>query len=208
MQGGDIGAVILKSLDLDFDKVLALKSNGKLEIPDIVKDLNHIFHILVNKSLKSLQKNSKKSDVYFNVWNITQPVLQPLAKLYGILQISNHLLSCLPPLKEKCKESHLLVEKIYKIFAIDKLLQYRAEALAEGYYNSLHIDNLEETFNTLCDEVGESSVNVIDAIANEDFIHNSPIGFKDGQAYSRYTEAVEAQINCYTDPSYIQEMVK
>jgi Acyl-CoA oxidase len=110
------------------------------------------------------------------LWAASQYPLQKLGKVFGIVQIATRWYESIPELKSKCYNSYVLIEELFKVYAIDKVLQYRAEMLAEGYYNSATMAEIENEYGRLCVEIGESSANVIDAIANQDFMHGSPIG--------------------------------
>jgi hypothetical protein len=50
---------------------------------------------------------------------------------------------------------------------------------------------ISEYERDLCEELGESSVRIVDAYGFEDHLHSSVAGMRDGQLYRNYTEMVE-----------------
>ena len=199
----------LKILETDEEKLKALKSPSKLtEVQDLITILIQIFNLLLLKGMQRLQTNTGTSETLFEAWNTTQPWLQNLGRVFGIILIANNLTLKLPLLLEKSKTVGELVSKISKLFIIDKIIVYSSEVLACSYLSKAQFDELEISFNSLCRDLGESCVNVIDAIAEDDFIHGSPIGAKDGQAYSRFTKAVENQPDCYQEASWLPDIKK
>ena len=65
---------------------------------------------------------------------------------------------------------------------------------------------IRERIVDLCDELGEASIKIIDAIANPDFFLRSALGVENGQIYARYMDLVEKAQGVYAKPSYFSEL--
>lgn len=202
LKGDTIQAASLKCLNLNFELARSNRpSKDLLSIDSLLSILEHIFNLLLHKSLLNLQQNSAKFEAYFNVWNVSQPTLQKLGRIYGVVEIAKHWRSRYESLKQKDLEAFHLVEKLYCLYVIEKILGYQGELLCEGYFTGVEVKKMEEEHEKLCNELGESAVRIIDAVANEDFMHASCLGYSDGQAYKRLTDTVEAQTDCYKESS-------
>ena len=207
MQGNKMQGFSLKSIKVSLDENNEMKWGGNPEnMKDIGRALEDLFSIFIGKALRNLQKNSGKYENYFDVWNNTQPVMQNLGKLYGMVQISNRLQEHIESLRAKSSSIFEIVQDLFKVYAIDKILRYKSDLIASTYLTSAELFSLEKYFEVLCLRLGESCVNVIDAIANYDSIIDSSIGLSDGQAYSRFTSTLEAQPDCYGMPVWLEDI--
>lgn len=207
--GKKVGLKTLQMIETDFTTVKKQKP-GKdwLEIPELIKSLKILFNFILHKAMVKLQDNAGKSATLFDAWNLSQPSLQNLGRVFGIIIISERLAVKTESLKGKCAVLYDLVSKMTKLFIVDKMLTYVPEMLANEYFNRNHLNELESVFTGLCGELGESSARIIDAIAEEDFMFGSCIGRKDGQAYQSLANEIESQPDCYQSAPWIDVLKK
>lgn len=198
MQGKKIESKTLEIIETDISATHSHKApQDFLQLPQLQKALKQLFNVILQKALVRLQENAGHANSLFDAWNITQPSLQNLGRVFGLLMLSDQMISKLAKVQQKSQIVHEIMQKITSLFIIDKMIFYSSELLASGYFTARQFEELEESSNKLCSEIGENCVNIVDAIADEDFMHGSSIGYKDGQAYSRLTSAVESQADCY-----------
>ncbi|OMJ92024.1 hypothetical protein SteCoe_5344 [Stentor coeruleus] len=209
LQGKPFEVKSLKSLNLNRESVQSSRPPTFILSPNsLLACIEHLLNMYLHKSLLHLQQNSTKFENYFDVWNVSQPVLQSLGRVFGILEIAKYWQGRYESLRQKDSEVFKLLEKLFCLFLVDKLLIYRGELLSEGYFSAAEAKILEDEFENLCNDLGESAVMIIDAIANQDFMHGSCLGYSDGQAYKRYTDLIEAQPECYNDTSSLEAIKK
>ena len=207
MQGDVTRANSLKGIKVDMNGSKKKQFSGEITgANELLMVLEHLLNAMLNKSLKILQKNSSIHEKYFDVWNSSQTILQKLGKIYAIVQMANRWHQNLGDLEKKCMNTFSIVEDLFKVHIIDKLLAFKVEMIADGFLDVNQIEELEVYYETLCGRLGESSVRIIDAIGNEDFMVGSCIGCKDGDAYNRLATVVEAQKDCYEIPSWLDKL--
>ena len=200
MLGKKIDLKSLNFIEIDYETISKKKAGRDyLEVSYLLEALKQVFNINLHRALLRLQENAGTAANLFETWNITQPSLQSLGQIFGIVLISEQMSAKVSKLQGKCQVLYGVIYKLTQLFLADKLIQYSSDLLISEYFTKIQFEELEEKFYELCTEVGESCVNIVDAIADEDFMHGSCIGFSDGQAYRRMTEAVEAQPDCYQD---------
>ena len=182
--------------DINMDSLKLKKpSEDFTSLSELFKSLQMIYNILLHKNLLKLQESAGSHDNLFDTWNSNQPYLQDLGKIFGIIIISEQLIS---RHSSSSAEVRPIIEKTIQLFMVDKIVKYSTELLSFGYLGKDHIDRLESFSHTLCNEIGDSAVRIIDSIADDDFMHGIPIGHSDGQAYQRLCTQVESQPDCYT----------
>ena len=209
MQGVKIQGYSLKNIEINLEENTSKRWNGSPEdLHDLHRALVELLNVVTTKSLRILQKASGKYEKYVDVWNNSQCVLQELGRIYGIVQIAIQWQNHLESLRIKCVETYEIVSGLFKVYCIDKLRKYKAELIATRYFDGKNVENLEKYFEKLCLGIGESCVNIIDAIANDDSMVDSCIGLKDGQAYSRLGETIEAQADCYGMQPWLEDIKK
>lgn len=197
MQGKKIEGDSLKIINMDIEALHKEKPAVELSTNGLILCFRHLLNLLLHKSLAVLQHNSGVFSEYFEVWNYSQPVLQKLAKVYGILEISNYWNARNLAWAEKSKETAELMDKILRLFLADKLKKFFPELLAEGFFKGPDCENIENLWVGLCVELGDNAVRIVDAIAYPDESIGSVLGHRDGQVYARLIKAVEGQKDCY-----------
>jgi acyl-CoA oxidase len=209
LQGAKLNFESLKLISPDFFNLKPQKaSKDLLELDGLLSALKYLFNMYLQKTLKKLQENTVKTGNLYNTWNMTQSHLQNLGRIFGVNLLAEEINKKLQSLVNKDENLYFIVLKITKLFIVDKVIQWASELLGSGYLDKQQFEALEEEFNSLCSEIGENCVNIIDAIADEDFMHGSSIGTKDGQAYAHFTQAVESQPECYQSASWKEDLKK
>lgn len=208
MQGKTVEADSIKSLDLNYEKVSKAKApSDLLSSSSLLTVLQHLLNIFLHKSMFLLQTNSGKYEAYFDVWNFSQPTLQELGRLYGIVEIAKHWKVRYESMKNKDANAYQLVDNLFCLYCVDKILGYMVELMSEGYFSKIEAKKIQDAFEAFSFDLGESAVRIIDAVGNEDFLHGGCFGYRDGQAYKRFTDALEAHPDCYKN-SFPEEFIK
>ena len=96
-----------------------------------------------------------------------------------------------------CANTSALLLRITELFVYTKVEEDLA-VLREHDYLSIAQGHAVKTYIVaLCEELAESSVRIIDAIALPNRLIGSPFGMRDGQVYRHFMEAVEGAKECY-----------
>ena len=131
--------------------------------------------------------------------------INTLATFYGeciLLKEFNNFANSLS-IKDKTTGEYIM--KLCELYALDCLEKNQRSYLELGcsLQNALII---RDRHLKLCEELGEVSVNIIDAIAPNDRFVGSVIGNSDGQIYERMINAVESEKDVYTNPSWFHKI--
>ena len=205
MQGKPIEAASLKNLHLDFEEIRNLRASPELTVDNLIVYVEHLLDLLLHRALKELQVNSARFEEYFEVWNASQPCLQKLGKVYGILQISKVWRTRVA--EEKDGQCAKVVEELLELFLLDKVKEYFSVLVADGFFDSKDCERLEKEWVRACGKIGDKAVQIIDAVALGDEAIGSVLGCRDGQVYRRMTQALESQ-GCYEEDKELTRVVK
>lgn len=200
-QGKKISLESLKFIEVNA-QVLAqekIKENFS-ELKELLKTLQLLFNLILHKNLVKLQELAGKGEKFVSVWNNSQPYLQELGRVFGIVLMAEQFCKRVEMAQIDIKS---VVEKVCQLFIVDKILKYSEELLVFGYFNKEGFEKFENLWDKLNCDVGESAVRIIDAIADEDFMHGIPIGHSDGQAYQRLCTQIESQPDCYVPAPWL-----
>ncbi|CAG9330240.1 unnamed protein product [Blepharisma stoltei] len=156
----------------------------------------------ITESLNKLQENGRSYQDMTVAWNRTQVhYLIDLAKSFGELIQLKEFNNFVNDLTKKCPATGQVIANVMYLFASHVLDQETSSF--KNTFDAEQAKWIAETVDELCDEVGEDSVKIIDAIALPDHVIASAIGHSDGQVYQRYTQAVENAPGCFDPPSWL-----
>jgi hypothetical protein len=79
--------------------------------------------------------------------------------------------------------------------------------LIEIGYNVSHRRDFRDKIITLCEEIGEVSIGIIDSIAPPDRVLSSTLGSSDGQVYTRIIDSVEKWPDVYSPPYWLETLM-
>ena len=102
-------------------------------------------------------------------------------------------------IEAECKTTGEVMKKLAKLYAVDNLAK-SLPLLFEAGVQPTSGKFLRDSVISLCEEIGEASIGIIDAIAPEDICLGSALGNSDGQAYAHLIKAVESHPNVYKMP--------
>jgi acyl-CoA oxidase len=106
-------------------------------------------------------------------------------------------------LKAVCADTAALFLKITELFVYTKVEKDLAVFRENDYVSTAQGHAIKAYVVTLCEELAESSVRIIDAIALPDKLIGSPLGAQDGQVYRHFMQAVEGAKGCYEKASWV-----
>lgn len=201
------------SATLQFLKFQSEPSNIKLNLSqnldhEELKDaLQHLINHIVHSSIGKLQENAGKTESVTDAWNKTQTFhLADLSRIYTEYLLSNELHKMALGISKECEKTGKVFLQIGKLYTLGLIEKNLGSLLELGYDVSI-CKRVRDTIIHLCEEIGEVSVNVVDAILPSDKIIGSAIGASDGQAYKRMIDSVENAPEVY-DPPYWLPVLK
>lgn len=201
------------SATLQFLKFQSEPSNVKLNLSqnldheELKESLEHLINHIVHSSIGKLQENAGKTDSVTDAWNKTQTFhLADLSRTYTEYLLSNELHKLGLNISKECEKTGKVILQIGKLYTLTVIEKNLGSILELGYDASI-CKKVREAIIQLCEEIGEVSVNVVDAILPSDKILGSAIGSSDGQAYKRMIDSVESAPEVY-DPPYWLPVLK
>ncbi|GAB1864324.1 Acyl-coenzyme A oxidase [Camponotus japonicus] len=133
-------------------------------------------------------KSNGMSD--FDITNNSQLFLaRTLSLVYGEHALMLYFIRCLQDPKWKVNEREVLT-KLCSLFGAVTLEKRLGDLYGSGYASTdSNIDNfLREGIITLCRDLLDNAVALVDVLAPPDFILNSPLGMSDGEVYKHIKE--------------------
>lgn len=208
--GRRVEAKTLDFLNTDLTTIMNSKAEFKTkqEITWEKVRPTYIYNVaaLIQKSVAKLQEHALVAKDVFDAWNKTQVYyLQDVSIAYGELVLSELFF-------EKVEKTHAVCPKTAEVMRLLQLLYVLTKLeksvilLTEGHMTSDQFYMIREKIIELCDELGEASIKIIDAIANPDFFLRSALGVENGQIYARYMDLVEKAQGVYAKPSWFSEL--
>ena len=197
----------LAELTLDQEAVSAAKmpAGSLRDQPQLLLSLlSHKLNRLVQNSMLKLQENVTKHTDITHAWNQTQVHhLYDAAVAYGELYYAKLLLTKYAEMRPVCANTSALLLRITELFVYSKVEKDLAVFREHDYLSTVQGHAVKTYVVALCEELAESSVRIIDAIALPDRLIGSPLGMRDGQVYRHFMEAVEGAKECYDKAAWV-----
>ncbi|XP_072751455.1 peroxisomal acyl-coenzyme A oxidase 3-like [Anoplolepis gracilipes] len=155
--------------------------------------------------VKDLKSNGMSD---FDIKNNSQMFLaRTLSLVYGEHALLMYFIRCLQDPKWKINERDVLT-KLCSLFGAVTLEKRLGDLYACGYASSTsNIDNfLREGIVTLCKDLLDNTVALVDVLAPPDFILNSPLGMSDGEVYKHIKEWFFKDKETFERPSWWKEI--
>jgi len=210
MKGQRIESEYLSFLSLDLSHVYEAKASftDKSQLRNnlvlMKKLLEHRTSFLVAKSVSKLQENGAKFGDSSETWNQTQVFyLHPLALAFGEKVCLDELVKATEVTKARCPQTGELLSRICELYALSKVVNDLGTFRDHDFLTFAQAQTVKDYVLDLCNELGESSVRIIDSIAIPDQMHGSPFAVRNGQVYKAYTDLVEKAQNCYDPPTWV-----
>jgi len=213
VKGQGVEAGSLAELTLDQEAVAAAKlpaGSFRDQPPLLLSLLSHKLNRLVHNSMLQLQANVTKHKDLMHAWNQTQVHhLYDAAVAFGELHYAKLMLRKHAEMKAVCENTAAVFLRIIELFVYTKVEKDLAVFRENDYISTSQGHAIKAYVVSLCEELAESSVRIIDAIALPDKLVGSPLGMQDGQVYRHFMQAVEGAKECYEKASWVgllQEM--
>ena len=161
--------------------------------PELLKALlAHKVQSLVGQSMVKLQRAATQYSSQAESWAKTQVgFLNNMTLAFGELFIASSLLNLAETARKQCANTGALLLRLAELYVYSKVARDLGFYREHDYLSTDQGLLISEYERDLCEEVGESSVRIVDAYGFEDHLHSSVAGMRDGQLYRNYTEMVE-----------------
>ncbi|KAL6436330.1 hypothetical protein ACFW04_004698 [Cataglyphis niger] len=198
---------------VDAEQILNIKFD-QTTVEDTLKPKNLllVFKWLVCYYLKKTYQhmNDLKSNGMsdFDIKNNSQTFLaRTLSLVYGEHAIMMYFIRCLQDPKWKANEREVLT-KLCSLFGAVTLEKRLGDLYGGGYASSnSNIDDfLRKGIVTLCRDLLDNAVALVDVLAPPDFILNSPLGMSDGEVYKHMKEWIFKDKENLERPSWWKEI--
>ena len=177
-----------------------LRDNPALLVALAGHKLNHLAHL----SVARLRENAGNAKDLVDAWNKTQAhFLYDTGCAYGELYYTKILLRKWRDVQLICPQTAALLLRITELYLYTKVEKDLVLFRDNDYLTTKHAAAIKDYVVQLCEEIGESSVKIIDAIALPDKLLGSALGMSDGQVYRHFTEAVEGAKDVYSQATWV-----
>lgn len=183
-----------------------IKSAADLHPSNILGVFHSYINFLAMESMKKLQENSMEYKNNNDVWNNSQVnYISTLSYVYGEHLLYKELVALAGKVKDRCKTTGEVIEKISELYALD-CWERKQRIYVDFACSYTDCCLIRDRHAALCKDLGEYSISVIEAIASNDRFIGSILGYQDGQPYTRLVQAVENEKNVYEPPSWYSEI--
>jgi acyl-CoA oxidase len=173
-------------------------------IPLLKKMMEHRTQLLVRKSMTRLQENGGKFHNMFETWNHTQAFfMHSLSISFGEMVLTGELSKMAEVAKAQCTDTGAILTRLLELFVASKVVADLGTFREGDYISSDQGNMIRDWMMDLCNEVAESSIRLIDAVALPDKLLGSAFGVADGRMYRAYADMVEGAEACYQAPSWV-----
>ena len=156
----------------------------------------------MQRSASRIQAVSAQAESQASVWNNTQVhFFHTLSLVFGELFFARCIVDFADKVGRCDQETGNVLRKLamlYMLTIVEKDAQSIIDLVDEPTYREM-----QKAFRTLCWEIGDSSLNIVDAIAAPDNVLGGAIGRGDGEGMSHYLALVENAADCYELPSWV-----
>lgn len=210
LKGKQISSPYLKYINIDSSSVFSLHSSLPSREAFTLELGIEMFHYRVNlllqKALTRLQENVSRMETQ-EAWNATQPFyLQELGKSFGeVILLEDLAAKAAEATCPRTKQVLRLLAELLAYYSINETLVLFRE---HDYLTAEQSIWLQDHLLKLSDQVGESSVKIVDALAWNDATTGSVLGRSDGQVYKNMIGAVEASPGVYDKPTWLPLLKK
>lgn len=212
LQGKRINTPYLAYLNMDSSVVYSLKA-GDVTISSLKENLlfplaclEYRVNLMLHKTIARMTDSMQSRDST-DAWNHSQVFyLAELAKSFGEAVILQQFYEAVQRTAAKSPLNGYALSRLMQLYAFsiinDNLILFREREFFTATQGNMITDLVIE----LSEEIGNSAVNIIDAISLDDQTSGSVLGRRDGQVYKHIIEAVESQPDCYEKPSWISQV--
>lgn len=161
--------------------------------PETLKALMvHKVQSYVSQSMVRLQRAATQFSSQTESWNHTHVgFLNNMSLAFGELVIATSLLLQAEAATKTCPATGALFLRLAELFVYYKVERDLGFFREHDYLSTEQGYVVSEYVRDLCQEIGESSVKIVDAYGFPDHVHSSVAGMRDGQLYKNYTDMVE-----------------
>ena len=183
------------------------KFTGKDELrgnPEVLRRImEHRATLVMRRTMMKLQENSGKFGGVMETWNNTQIFyLQTLSYSFGEMVLTNEFSKAVSLITPQHAATGAVLSRLFELFVLTKV-QSDLGTFREGdYLTSDQGITVKEYVLDLVNELGESLVRLVDAIAVPDRLIGSPFACSSGEMYKKYTNLVESAEDCYEKPKW------
>jgi len=198
VKGKQVQSRWLSFLSLNSEAVNRAKArfSSKAELrdnPELLKTLLvHKVQSLVGKCMMQLQRAATQYSSQAESWTRTQVgFFNKLALAFGEFFMATSLLNHAETARTSCTRTGSILLRISELYICSKISHDLGFFRDHDYLSTDQSLLIQDYERDLCEEVGESSVRIVDAYGFEDHLHSSVAGMRDGQLYRNYTDMVE-----------------
>lgn len=202
----------LNPLD-DYEHILTSKYNHStwLNLITIQNTYNFLVCYLLRESYEKVQRELKNNDnCNFKAKNLSQVYyLRSLALAYFEQNVLQRFINFLNEQEQDTPAEIVdVLQKLGQLYGLWSLEKHLATLYDANYfkeYNGKPTIELRESILLLCEQLKDNLVSLIDAIAPDDFILNSSLGFSNGQLYHNIFDSLTKSQGAFDRPHWYTE---
>jgi len=202
----------LNSLD-DFEHILTTKytETNWLNLTTILNAYNFLVCYLLKESYEKVQTELKKhNQCMFTAKNLSQVYyLRSLAIAHFEQNALKRFIHFLNEQEQDTPAEIVDVlqklGQLYGLWSLEKHLSTLYDANYFKEYNGKPSTELHQAILSLCEQLKDNLVSLVDAIAPDDFVLNSSLGMSDGNIYHHIFESLSKSQGAFDRPAWYTE---
>lgn len=174
----------------------SIKHLKVFNLNDLLACLKYRFNYFVYNSLHKLQENVGKFESVNEAWNQAQVFhIQDIGKSLGDFILFKTFQTWLLSFKEKSQNTFKALEKLLKVFALNRIIQGSIELIATCLSSNQVLIMKNELLRE-CFEMKDFGLELLNVLAPPDYLLYSDIGESKGNIFDRiYERALELNLN-------------
>lgn len=166
--------------------------------------MKHRTTLLMRRSMHRLRENSGKYSDLLETWNNTQVFhLHTLACAFGEMVLTEEFAKVAAATLPQDAATGALLLRLFELYVLTKVNSDLGTFREGDYLSSDQGLLVQDSVLDLCQELGDSAVRLIDAIAVPDQLIGSAFSVSSGKMYAEYTKLVERAEDCYEKPKWV-----
>jgi acyl-CoA oxidase len=172
---------------------------------DLKKAFELRVNTLIHRCADRLQKEFEDGKPPMEIWNgmqvyYMQNTAKAFTELYMLNEFKGRLTEC------GHEGTRKVFEKLYELYGYNKIEKDATLLFEIGYINQKDLAIVRERVVTLCRELKDEAIGIIDALAMPDELLNSAIGSTNGDIYNNFISALWAAPQTFDKPAYWKEI--
>eukprot|EP01017_Pseudomicrothorax_dubius_P041281 TRINITY_DN6583_c0_g1_i3.p1 TRINITY_DN6583_c0_g1~~TRINITY_DN6583_c0_g1_i3.p1 ORF type:complete len:685 (+),score=152.52 TRINITY_DN6583_c0_g1_i3:51-2105(+) len=186
--------------------LLALKAPDDLSPRALIKILefrSNLLIILMNRELANAV--AKHQGNLYDAWQAVQPYFsRETATAYHNVYVANQFLRTVEAFSDR--QTKIVLTKLFELWALTSIREDLGVFAEVGYLSGRTIEAIRTRIVSLCGELKDEAIGIIEAVADPEEILSSPLATENGDIYGKFLQMVRTFPGTFERPAWWREL--